>query len=152
MSTTNTSIPRITGLLVIEARNSNPNGDPDRESDPRTRSHDGKGVISDVSFKRKLRELVLAKDGPVWDNLKRLMSLEDADFGIHVDQDAREMVKKSTKEGEKKSLSSAHWDVRVFGSTALEEGKGKSFIRTGVVQFGIGVSIAKYVFSETPIL
>lgn len=29
------SIVRATGLLVIEVINSNPNGDPDRESDPR---------------------------------------------------------------------------------------------------------------------
>ena len=28
------NIVRVTGLLVIEAINSNPNGDPDRESDP----------------------------------------------------------------------------------------------------------------------
>ena len=57
MNTESKAVPRVTGLLVIEVRNSNPNGDPDRESDPRTRAHDGKGIISDVSFKRKLREL-----------------------------------------------------------------------------------------------
>ncbi|HBK60285.1 MAG TPA: CRISPR-associated protein, partial [Firmicutes bacterium] len=39
---------RAAGLLVIEAINSNPNGDPDRESDPRQRS-DGRGEISPVS-------------------------------------------------------------------------------------------------------
>jgi Cas7 group CRISPR-associated protein Csh2 len=134
-------IPRITGLLIIEARNSNPNGDPDRESDPRTRAHDGRGVISDVSFKRKLRELILAKDGPVWAQFKADMNLSDDEFGIHVDQATRIKSKATQGEGEKKSLSAAHWDVRVFGSTSLEE--GDNFIRTGVVQFGIGVSAAK---------
>ena len=64
MNTETKEVPRVTGLLVIEVRNSNPNGDPDRESDPRTRAHDGRGVISDVSFKRKLRELILKKKGP----------------------------------------------------------------------------------------
>ena len=142
---TNT-IPRVTGLLIIEARNSNPNGDPDRESDPRTRSHDGRGVISDVSFKRKQRELVLSKEGPVWQQLKVDMKkgsdvLNDEEFGIHVDQATRTKSKASQGVGEKKSLSEAHWDVRVFGSTSLEE--GDNFIRTGVVQFGIGVSAAK---------
>ena len=48
---------RATGLLVIEVVNSNPNGDPDRESDPRQRP-DGRGEISGVSFKRKLRDLL----------------------------------------------------------------------------------------------
>lgn len=135
------SIPRVTGLLIIEARNSNPNGDPDRESDPRTRAHDGRGVISDVSFKRKLRELVLAKEGPVWSSLKAELNLKEGEFGIHVDQETRDKGKVAKSAGEKKSLSGGHWDVRVFGSTSLEE--GDNFIRTGVVQFGIGVSCAK---------
>jgi len=142
MSTDNKEIPRVTGLLVIEVRNSNPNGDPDRESDPRTRAHDGKGIISDVSFKRKLRELVLNKMGPVWSDMKRTMAINDDDkFGIHVDQATREREKSSKSEGQKKSLSGNHWDVRIFGSTSLEE--GDNFIRTGVAQFSIGVSAAK---------
>lgn len=136
-----TVIPRATGLLIIEVRNSNPNGDPDRESDPRTRAHDGRGIISDVSFKRKLRELVLAKEGPVWSAFKTKLKLNDDEFGIHVDQETRDKGKASKSGDEKKSLSGAHWDVRVFGSTSLEE--GDNFIRTGVVQFGIAVSCAK---------
>ena len=50
--------PRGTGLLIIEVRHSNPNGDPDAESDPRTLDVDGRGLISPVSFKRKLRDLL----------------------------------------------------------------------------------------------
>jgi CRISPR-associated protein Csd2 len=140
-TTPDDSIPRVTGLLIIEARNSNPNGDPDRESDPRTRAHDGKGVISDVSFKRKLRELILKKDGPVWLHLKSELGLDDEKFGIHVDQETRTAARAAQAADAKKSLSDNHWDVRVFGSTSLEE--GDNFIRTGVVQFGIGVSSAK---------
>ena len=142
MNTESKAVPRVTGLLVIEVRNSNPNGDPDRESDPRTRAHDGKGIISDVSFKRKLRELVLNKVGPVWSAMKKTMAIKDDDkFGIHVDDDTRKREKSSKEEGQKKSLSGNHWDVRVFGSTSLEE--KDNFIRTGVAQFSIGVSAAK---------
>jgi CRISPR-associated protein Csd2 len=85
----NQKIPRVTGLLVIEVRNSNPNGDPDRESDPRTRAHDGKGMISDVSFKRKLRELVLNCEGEVWIQMASLLGLSADTFKIHVDQNSR---------------------------------------------------------------
>ena len=46
------SFNRGTGLLIIEVRHSNPNGDPDAESDPRTIDADGLGLISPVSFKR----------------------------------------------------------------------------------------------------
>ena len=72
------NIARTTGLLVIEAINSNPNGDPDRESDPRQRP-DGKGEISPVSFKRKLRDLVEDKDGLVWKKLKAEFDLLNDD-------------------------------------------------------------------------
>src|ERR1700692_2253472 len=56
---------RATGLLIIEVTNSNPNGNPDQESDPRLRP-DERGMISPVSFKRKLRDFVEEKEGPVW--------------------------------------------------------------------------------------
>mgnify|MGYP003605752377 FL=1 len=55
-------INRVTGLLIIEAVNSNPNGNPDQESDPRVRDN-GQGEISPVSFKRKLRDLMELTQG-----------------------------------------------------------------------------------------
>ena len=38
-------INRATGLLVIDVIGSNPNGDPDKESDPRIRDNDRRGEI-----------------------------------------------------------------------------------------------------------
>ena len=35
-----------------------------------------------------------------------------------------------------------YWDARVFGNTFLEDGGSKEFIKTGVVQFGMGLSVA----------
>jgi CRISPR-associated protein Csd2 len=35
-----------------------------------------------------------------------------------------------------------YWDARVFGNTFLEDGGNKGFIKTGVVQFGMGMSIS----------
>lgn len=76
------SVPRITGLLIVEVRKSNPNGDPERESSPRQRP-DGKGEISPVSVKRKLRDLVLEKDGVVWKDVKTTLAIEaDEKFQI----------------------------------------------------------------------
>ena len=126
-------------MLIIEVRNSNPNGDPDRESDPRIRAHDGRGIISDVSFKRKLRELILEKEGPVWSHMKTLMSLDDENFGIHVCHETREKLKSSKKNDQTKNLSTHHWDVRTFGSPRLTE--KANFIRTCLVQFSIGFSV-----------
>src|SRR5882757_2096428 len=79
---TETQVPRITGLLVLEVRKSNPNGDPERESSPRQRP-DGKGEISPVSVKRKLRDLVLEKEGIVWREIKSKLDIAaDDEFQI----------------------------------------------------------------------
>lgn len=129
------NIVRATGLLVIEAINSNPNGDPDRESDPRQRP-DGRGEISPVSFKRKLRDLVEDKDGPVWKALG--CDLESNKFGI---LESRKSSLKEIRDMDERGFIEKYWDGRVFGNTELEKGR-KVPVKTGVVQFGLGVSIA----------
>lgn len=130
-------INRATGLLVIEVINSNPNGDPDRESDPRQRP-DGFGEISPVSFKRKLRDLVEDKDGPVWQSVSGEMGLIPDEFGI---LETRMAALKDIRSLDEKQFIRKYWDGRVFGNTELEKGRNVP-VKTGVVQFGLGVSIA----------
>lgn len=138
MSTDN-KILRATGLLVIEAVNSNPNGDPDRESDPRQRP-DGRGEISAVSFKRKIRDLVDDKQGDVWLAMKERFKLSDDEFSILESRGRdRKSIEKELKEG---TFVQKYWDGRIFGNTFLEDAMDKGTIKTGVVQFGMGVSIS----------
>lgn len=131
---------KATGLLVVEVRNSNPNGDPDRESDPRQR-FDDRGEISPVSFKRKIRDLVEAKDGPVWQEISGQFSpkLKPDEFCILESRGRdRAKIKKEIEEG---SFEKKYWDARIFGNTFLEEGSSTT-IKTGVVQFGMGISVS----------
>jgi CRISPR-associated protein Csd2 len=137
-------VPRITGLLILEVRKSNPNGDPERESSPRQRP-DGKGEISPVSVKRKLRDLVLEKEGVVWEETKKALVLDDDHFqilesrGRDRDEIKKKMEPKDGKIGQ--GFIDAYWDGRLFGNTFLEKG-GADTIRAGVAHFGVGVSIA----------
>jgi Cas7 group CRISPR-associated protein Csh2 len=134
------NLVRATGLLVIEVVNSNPNGDPDNESEPRTRVGD-RGEISPVSFKRKLRDLVEQKDGPVWQEIvgEFRVPLPPEDFDILETRGRdRKKIEGEIKDG---SFVKHYWDARLFGNTFLEEGSSTS-IRTGVVQFGMGISLA----------
>lgn len=146
-----TMVNRGTGLLVIEVRHSNPNGDPDAESEPRTLDADGRGLISPVSFKRKLRDLVADQQGPVWVEAARVLGLETngstRKYSILESRGrSREEIFKMNAE----EFANTHWDGRIFGNTFLEDMKGKNFkpgekdhfISTGVVQFGPGISIA----------
>lgn len=131
-------LKRGTGVLLIDVTNSNPNGDPDMDSDPRIRQ-DGRGEISPVSFKRKIRNLIEDKSTELWKDIAAEMNLSEAAFGILESKDTkRSEIKEMTQE----EFLSRYWDARVFGSTFLDEKReDKSFITTGVVQFGLGVSL-----------
>jgi len=131
---------RVTGLLIIEVTNSNPNGNPDQESDPRLRP-DERGMISPVSFKRKLRDLVEDKEGPVWCEMSATFDPKLNPDGFHILESRGRDRKKIEAELKDGSFAQKYWDGRVFGNTFLEEGASTS-IRTGVVQFGMGVSIS----------
>ncbi len=138
-------INRATGFLIIEVVNSNPNGDPDRESDPRQRAN-GQGEISPVSFKRKLRDLVEAKDQPVFQSLKERLQLKDGCFEILESRGRdRSSIINEMKDGGDDFMTSTfvkkYWDARIFGNTFLEEEGDKGTIKTGVVQFGMGLSV-----------
>lgn len=130
---------RATGLLVLEVVNSNPNGNPDQESDPRLRP-DERGMISPVSFKRKLRDLLGDKEGPVWEHAAATFApaLDPEHYQI---LESRGRKRDEIKALETKEFVRRYWDARIFGNTFLEEGASTS-IRTGVVQFGLGVSIS----------
>lgn len=146
-------LKRATGLLVIEVVNSNANGDPDRESDPRQRPN-GLGEISPVSFKRKIRDLLDDPTSPFFQNLPEKFRDNAEHYQIleHRGRDRAAIAKEMTSGGElaefeqEKFLESQfvkkYWDARVFGNTFLEKDGNKGYIKTGVVQFGVGISIS----------
>lgn len=138
---------RGTGLLIIEVRCSNPNGDPDAESEPRTLETDGRGLISPVSFKRKLRDLVGDENGPAWQQAQVALQLQrngDARRYRILEERGRDRARILAMDIN--GFTKEFWDARVFGNTTLEEkmqAKGKEhFISTGVVQFGPGISVS----------
>lgn len=156
----NHGIPRACGLIVIEVVNSNPNGDPDRDSDPRQRP-DGSGEISPVSFKRKERDIVEAKAPNIWPTLKdrlttRGFQIADKDYDI---LEKRGRVRKTIfDEIQAGTFDDKYWDARLFGNTFLESKEktekeiGQKLkpeewatlrrnIKSGPVQFGMGISL-----------
>ena len=142
----NNKIKRATGLLVIEVVNSNPNGDPDREGDPRQREN-GCGEISPVSFKRKLRELLEDHSSPFFNALPEAYSGHSGCYCILESREnsIKDIIKEMGSDPQKfmdSEFVHKYWDARVFGNTVLEQGNDKGFLKTGVVQFGMGISLA----------
>lgn len=156
MSDNKLTFARGTGLLVIVVENSNPNGDPDQESDPRRRSHDNRGMITGVSFKRKLRDLVLRKDGELWKNVADKIGIQFADgvwsvgdhkFEVLEDRDllgstVRKLIEEGEQNGDFEAFQREYWDGRVFGNTFLPEETRGNHIRSGVAHFGLAVSVS----------
>jgi CRISPR-associated protein Csd2 len=144
-------IKRATGLLVIEVIDSNPNGDPDRESDPRQRPN-GHGEISPVSFKRKIRDLLEDHNSPFFQSLPSeyvensecysILELRGRDRNAISGEMADDITTFNSEKFLKSTFVQKYWDARVFGNTFLEVNANKGFIKTGVVQFGMGVSIS----------
>ena len=141
---------RGTGLVIIEVRASNPNGDPDAEGEPRTTGANRRGLISPVSFKRKLRDLVADAEGPAFQAASTALGLDRGHnrFGI---LEARHRKREEITRMGPETFIPAYWDARVFGNTFLESMKGKDvpkgpardhFISTGAVQFGPGISVS----------
>lgn len=151
-------IKRVTGLLIIEAVNSNPNGNPDQESDPRVRDN-GQGEISPVSFKRKLRDLMELTEGPVYKAVTKGLtdSSDKYTFGI-LESRGRDRQAISKEMGDIKNYDEGkylqsefvkkYWDARLFGNTFLEDGGHKGYIKTGIAQFGMGLSISPVIIQR----
>jgi len=143
-------VKRATGLLIIEVVSSNPNGDPDRESEPRQRPN-GCGEISPVSFKRKLRDLLEDVDTPFFKSLPEKFSGNMDSYRV-LESRGRDRKAITKEMGDIKNFEQSkflqsefvkkYWDARILGNTFLEEGAAKGFIKTGVAQFGVGVSIS----------
>ena len=135
---------RATGLLILEVVNSNPNGDPDRENDPRQRPN-GLGEISPVSVKRKIRDLIEDHDGVFFQSLPEAY-IRQADLYCILESRGRDRAAITKEMNDNPNFMDStfvrkYWDARVFGNTFLEDGGNKEYIKTGAVQFGMGLSV-----------
>ncbi len=145
---------RHVGMLVLEVVMSNPNGDPEMESEPRIRELDGLGLISPPSIKRKYRDLV--QGSAVMDAAREYLKLGEKtenNFDI-LERRGRDRKKITAMQADE--FKQKYWDARLFGNTFLEsiekkdkEAKGRKkkgelehLINTGVLQIGVGLSVA----------
>jgi Cas7 group CRISPR-associated protein Csh2 len=137
---------KVTGLIIIEVIHSNPNGDPNCGGDPR-QLPDGRGIISSVSIKRKVRDLIELKDGPIFQNLvsKGIIDNNDIDKFCIMETEGRDrdLIGREIKSG---IILDKYCDARIFGGTFLEKKKGetkKGFTQGGPLQMGMGYSSAR---------
>lgn len=133
---------KMEGMFYIQAKNCVLNGSPDAENMQRTDDETGKGFITDVAIKRRIRDYVMAayggKEGmdivmQTSCSLNRKISEIYDDIG-----EDKKTGKKKTELAAKRACEK-FWDVRTFGAV-LTTGKNAGQI-TGPVQFEIGESL-----------
>lgn len=106
-------------VLLFDCTNGNPNGDPDAQNQPRTDDETGHGLVTDVSIKRKIRDMVTLVHG------------DDPAYQIFIE--AGQALQPRSKEGWDKTngteaealqwLCRRYYDVRMFGGV-FTRGKG----------------------------
>src|SRR5262249_14468574 len=138
-------------LVLFEVTNGNPNGDPDAGNQPRVDAISGRGLVSDVCLKRKIRNYVDLFPPPV--NGKafqilikqgNILNIKQAEAESATKDQVQEKKDKAKNKDEhglliKKWLCERYYDIRTFGqviSTGSEVMKGSPHgqIR-GPVQF-----------------
>lgn len=132
-------------MALVEANMCNPNGDPGMANRPRMDFETGRGIITDVAFKARMRGYVLDAYGQR-EKCNILMQ-----YGASVNKAIAESVlsvnntDKCKKGDNKKVAESAefmcnkYWDVRTFGAV-LSTGLNAGQVR-GAVQVGMSLSV-----------
>ncbi len=136
-------------LLLFDAVDSNPNGDPDNAGKPRTDLDTGQGIVSDASLKRKVRDVVQFQVD------EELLEVERFGVfirrGVSLNEQLEDSYKKlgqsPTKDAPADHVANAadymrqhYFDVRMFGAV-MSTGKASAGKVTGPVTVGIGRSL-----------
>ncbi|MEW6141339.1 MAG: type I-C CRISPR-associated protein Cas7/Csd2 [Thermodesulfobacteriota bacterium] len=140
-------------LILFDVANGNPNGDPDAGNMPRIDPNTGKGIVSDVCLKRKVRNYVemfpptgSAENGNLFNILIRQGAVINKQIGKGLEEAKK--VSPSSKEDQQRKvkewLCRNFFDVRTFGgvlSTGDDVMKGSAHGQVrGPVQFTFGQS------------
>jgi len=140
-------------VMLYDVENGNPNGDPDAGNMPRMDPETGRGIVTDVCVKRKIRNYIdLVKSG------------EDG-FDIYVKQDAvlnqqdklgveavRDIKDRAEKSASFRAFMCRHfYDIRTFGAVITTAAKDKDLSNVaGQVRGPIQLAFAKSVDPIVP--
>lgn len=141
-------------VFVFDAKDANPNGDPDAGNLPRVDPETGHGLVTDVCLKRKVRNYVALKGGSgnriyFSDGAVLNRTHEEAWVGVGLggEKDKRKLPKDLAKARELTAFMCANfYDIRTFGavmSTEVNCGQVR-----GPVQLSFARSIEPIIASE----
>ncbi len=133
-------------MVLVEAKMCNPNGDPDMGNLPRQDNDTGHGYITDVAFKRRIRNYV--DDGYQGIAGKEILMRSGTSINKKIAESVlkvnnlQEVPKKFTNKKVFETtidMMERYWDVRTFGAV-LSTGLNAGQVR-GAVQIGMALSV-----------
>jgi CRISPR-associated protein Csd2 len=136
-------------VLLFDVTDGNPNGDPDAGNLPRVDAETGKGLVTDVCLKRKIRNFIqLSKNNEQGYDIfiKEKAILNNLIEEAHEQEHVIKKEKGEKTEAAKKWMCQKYFDVRTFGAV-MSTGKNAGQVR-GPIQLTFGRSINPIVASE----
>ncbi|RKN39248.1 type I-C CRISPR-associated protein Cas7/Csd2 [Streptomyces hoynatensis] len=135
-------------VFYIEARDSNPNGDPDSGGMPRTDPISGQGLITDVAIKRKIRTTVALLTEH--DTTGRYNIYVQAGTALNTQHERAhaELGDRATTDSARDWMCNTFFDVRMFGAVMTT---GKKDKQAGRVQGPLQLSFSRSVDPITPL-
>lgn len=139
-------------LLLFDAIDSNPNGDPDNAGKPRIDYDTGHGIVSDASIKRKIRDSVQLRvsEGVIGQERNLIFIRRGISLNEQLEAAYRALgqaVPKRAKDALPEHVSAAtaymkdnYYDVRMFGGV-MSTGNAPGDKVTGPLTVGIGRSL-----------
>lgn len=136
-------------VIIFDVQDGNPNGDPDAGNLPRIDPETGRGLVTDVCLKRKIRNYVQVTENKP--DRFDIFVKEKAILNVSIDEAHEQESVKSKKKGEKteaarKYMCGRYFDVRTFGAV-MSTGKNAGQVR-GPVQLTFGRSVDPVVTLE----
>ena len=132
-------------VALVEAQMCNPNGDPDMGNRPRVDFETGRGIITDVAFKSRIRNYVLEAYGNrpdcqilIQNGNSMNRSIAEAVLTVNETDTLKKGENRKVKESAD-YMCEKYWDVRTFGAV-LSTGLNAGQVR-GAVQVGMSLSV-----------
>lgn len=139
-------------VFFVQAKNCNPNGDPDMGNLPRIDFDTNKAYMTDVSIKRKIRDYILEKFDGAYGNdifVRSGVNLNKAIAECNMKANDGKIEKGKNSSNARKYACEKFYDIRAFGGV-LSTGANAGQVQ-GVVQFDMPVSIDKATDNEITI-
>ena len=136
-------------VYLFDVKDGNPNGDPDAGNLPRVDAETGKGLVTDVCLKRKVRNFIQLTQSS--DSRMKIFVREKAILNVMIDEAHEQQEVKEKKKGEKTEaarqwMCDNYYDIRTFGAV-MSTGKNAGQVR-GPVQVTFSRSMDPIVASE----